>query len=96
MYLQLKRYVQIGIRDKQKPISPKLGYDLNIAVNIIKLVANNTGSFLNLIDKGTKYKNVTFIWKAEMKRARKCSNISVKKYQNRPMLGCKSGISNLE
>lgn len=31
-----------------------------------------------------------------MKRARKCSNISMKKYQNKPVFGCRSGTVNLK
>lgn len=65
------------------------GYDRNIAVNANKMVAKNTGCLCNLIVNGIKYSTV-FSWNVYRNNVRKCSNISVKKYQKRPMFGCRS------
>lgn len=39
---------------------------------------------------GTRYSTVAFIWNENKNNGRKCSNISVKKYQNSPIFGCRS------
>ena len=36
------------------------------------------------------------IWKTQIKKVLKCSNISVKKYQNTPTLGVRSATDNLQ
>ncbi len=36
------------------------------------------------------------IWNTQMKKVLKCSNISVKKYQNTPMFGVRSGTDRLQ
>ncbi len=36
------------------------------------------------------------IWNTQMKKVRKCSNISVKKYQKTPMFGARSGTDKLK
>ncbi len=36
-----------------------------------------------------------FIWNTQRKNILKCSNVSVKKYQNRPRLGVWSGTESL-
>lgn len=66
------------------------GYERNIVPKAIKIVAKNTGCLCNLIVNGTKYKIVAFNWNVNKNNVRKCSNISVKKYQNNPIFGCKS------
>lgn len=50
--------------------------------------------YLSLIDRGMVYKNM-LIWKTQMKKKRKCSNISAKKYQKRPIFGVRSGTERL-
>lgn len=72
------------------------GYDLNIVVRVMKTVASSTGSLLKRSVSGTTYTTKALIWKAHTNSRRKCSNISVKKYQNKPMFGFKSGTVNLE
>ena len=54
----------------------------------------NSWIYLNVIASGTEYMNA-FIWKVHKKNVRKWSNISVKKYQNKPMFGVSSGTVNL-
>lgn len=73
-----------------------LGYDLKTAVNANKLVANNNGSRRRRTLNGITYNTDAFSWKAQTNSARKCSNISVKKYQNKPMFGFKSRTFNLK
>ena len=52
-------------------------------------------TYPNLIARGTVYIN-TLIWKTHTKNILKCSNISVKKYQKRPMLGWRLGTDTLQ
>ena len=52
-------------------------------------------AYLSFTANGTVYRNA-FIWNTQMKNTRKCSNISVKKYQNTPKFGVRSGTLSLQ
>jgi hypothetical protein len=54
-----------------------------------------TFTYFNLIERGTVY-ITALIWNTHIKKIRKCSNISVKKYQNTPMFGVRSGTVRLK
>lgn len=72
------------------------GYDLNIEIRDSKLTVSNNGSLRNLIANGIKYNTVPLIWNEYMNSVLKWSNISMKKYQNNPIFGCKSGTVSLQ
>jgi hypothetical protein len=54
-----------------------------------------TFTYFYLIERGTVY-ITALIWNTHIKKIRKCSNISVKKYQNTPMFGVRSGTVRLK
>lgn len=67
-----------------------------MVISAVKIVANNAGCLCNFTVKGNIYNTVAFNWNVYKNKGRKCSNISVKKYQNKPMFGCKSSWLNLK
>lgn len=77
-------------------MSPTQGYDLNIVIRDSKLTVSSNGSLRNLIDNGIKYNIVALIWNEYINSVLKWSNISMKKYQNSPIFGCKSGTVKLK
>ncbi len=51
-----------GNNDMYNATSPMHGYERNIVINAVKMVARRSGFLCNLIVKGNRYKIVAFIW----------------------------------
>lgn len=88
-YLHFLKVLKIGSTDNIIQNSGILGYGLNTVMIPSKTMKRIVGSRFKRSVNGTIYKIVAFIWNDERNKNLKWSNISVKKYQYKPTLGCK-------
>lgn len=79
-----------GRKAKYKDASEILGYGWKMAKSPTRVVTTNKGCFRSRIHRPPTYPN-RWSQKTPRKKCRKESNISMKKYHQRPTLGVKSG-----
>jgi hypothetical protein len=93
MHSHGNRCLKRGMRDRYKAASAMLGYGVKTAKMPAKVVATNKGCLRRRIVRPGIY-DATCSQKTPRKNSRKESNISMKKYHQRPTVGVRSERSN--